>query len=97
MSEVRKDPISGRSVIIAAERAKRPRALNAGDISSAKRTLSILRRQRNSDTAGSFRLSPQPGFTRLARLERARGAEQVSRAGKEPGPAAPMTAAFTNR
>lgn len=33
MSEVRKDPISGRSVIIAAERAKRPRALNAGDIS----------------------------------------------------------------
>jgi UDPglucose--hexose-1-phosphate uridylyltransferase len=33
MSEIRKDPLSGRSVILAAERSKRPRPLSAGSVS----------------------------------------------------------------
>ena len=68
MPELRKDPIVGRWVIIATERAKRPRRSQDG-AAAVRRLLPILRGQRGQDAA------------RDPRLPRARHPAQRDRAG----------------
>ena len=77
MPDLRKDPIVGRWVIVAKNRAKRPHDLIdvVGD-RAAEQLLSVLRRQRAAHARRNRRLPPRRHPSRPPRLAGARGAQQ---------------------
>ncbi len=82
MPELRKDPITGRWVIISTERGKRPNDfLRESVVAKSPKNCPFCPGSEGEDTVGNSGVWAQRGCGEYRGLEHSRGAEQVSRAG----------------